>query len=204
MTSEFLLDAIGQMDDDLVLEAAAPSRHPIPWAKVSGLAAALLLCVGLAHIPGLLPMKGLSSGTAAPEADRFPLLSDAVLDQDVNDAYEYRTEQESQVQEPSAANKAESVTADGASQGIMEPKFFTQRGVYLLIVPASGSIKHQAPPPETAVSLGKLVAAVPGEQIYPSTGTQELVGCPVWESEDGQFLYIQLTNGDWLTATLFQ
>lgn len=204
MTNEFLLDAIGQMDDDLVLEAATPVRRAIPWAKVSGLAAAVLLCVGLAHIPGLLPMKGLSTGTAAPEEGNFPLFNDAILDQDVNDSYEYRSEQESQVQEPSAANKSESVTADGASQGVFEPRFFTERGVYLPIVPDSGSIKQKTSPPESASPLGNLVSAVPGEQLYPSTGTQALVGCPVWESEDGEYLYIQLPDGDWLTAKRYQ
>lgn len=205
MTSEFLLEAIGQMDDELVLEAAAPVRRAIPWAKVSGLAAAVLLCVGIAHIPGLLPMKGLSAGTAAPEVGGgFPLLNDAVPDQDVNDSYEYRSEQESQVQEPSAANKSESATADGAAQGVMEPKFFTQRGVYLPIVLDSESIKQKTPPPENASPLGNLVIAVPGKQVYPSTGTQALLGCPVWESEDGEYLYVQLPDGDWLTAERYQ
>lgn len=202
MTSEFLLEAIGQMDDELVLEAAAPVRRTIPWAKVSGLAAALLLCVGIAHIPGLLPMKGLSAGTAAPEVGGgFPLLNDAVLDQDAEDTFEYRSEQESQVQAPSAANKSESAAADGTAQGVMEPKFFTQRGVYLLIAPPS-----QAKLPDDAKmkELGKLASAVPGTQVYPSTGTEELVGCPVWESEDGEYLYIQLPNGDWLTAKRYQ
>lgn len=202
MTSEYLLDAIGQMDDDLILGAAAPVRRAIPWAKVSGLAAAVLLCVGLAHIPGLLPMKGLSSGTAAPEVGG--LLNDAVMDQDAENAFEYRSEQESQVQTPSAANKSESVTADGASQGVFEPRFFTERGVYLPIVLDSGSIKQKTSPPESASPLGNLVSAVPGEQAYPSTGTQELVGCPVWESEDRDYLYIQLPDGDWLTAKRYQ
>lgn len=200
MTSEFLLDAIGQMDDDLVLEAVAPARRTIPWAKVSGLAAAILLCVGIAGIPGLLPMKGLSSGTAAPEVGG--LLNDAVMDQDAEDAFEYRSEQESQVQEPSAATKSESATADGASQGVFEPRFFTERGVYLPIALDSESIKQKTSPPENASPLGNLVTAVPGTQVYPSTGTQDLVGCPVWESEDGEFLYVQLPDGDWLTARL--
>ena len=55
MTSEFLLEAIGRMDDELVTEAAEPARRSIPWLKVSGWAAALLLCVGVASLPALMP-----------------------------------------------------------------------------------------------------------------------------------------------------
>lgn len=198
MTSECLLDAIGQLDDDLILEAAAPTRRVIPWGKVAGWAAAIAVCVGIARLPGLLPLNGAGSA-AAPESDRF--LGDVMLDLDTTDNdYEYRCEQESQVEEPSAANKVESSTADGAAQGVMEPRFFTQRGVYLLIAPPA-----QAKLPDTNLTeLGKLVSAVPGTKAYPATGTQELVGCPVWESEDGEYLYVQLSDGTWLTAKLYQ
>lgn len=196
MTSEFLLDAIGQMDDELVLEAAAPTRRATPWLKAAGWAAAIVLCVGIANIPGLLSLNGASSGAAAPE-------SDGVVDTKADDFladYEYRSDQESLVQEPSAANKSETQSAAGTTQGVYEPKFFTQRGVYLPTVSDSGDFKQKLSPPESAVFLGKLVAAVPGQTIYPATGTDELVSCPVWESEDGQYLYIQLPDGDWITA----
>lgn len=198
MTSESLLDAIGQVDDDLVLEAAAPARRPIPWGKAAGLAAALFLLVGLANLPGLLPFPGADSGAAAPESDR--LLEDVMMDVDTKGKdYEYRVDQESQVQTPSQANKSESMTAGGTQQDIMEPKFFTERGVYLLVAPLT-----QTPPPEGAKALGELAASVPGKQAYPSTGTQALVGCPVWEREDGEYLYVQLPDSKWLTAKLYK
>lgn len=196
MTSEFLLEAIGQMDDDLILEGATPVRRHIPWRQVAGWAAAIAVCVGIARIPGVLPLNGAGSA-AAPESDL--LLGDVMLDMDrKEDDYEYRSDQESQVQEPSAANKSESTTADGAAQGVFEPRFFTERGVYL-------PIGHPFQPKLTDAhvkELGVLVASVPGEQVYPATGTQELVGCPVWESADGEYLYVQLPKGDWLTARL--
>ena len=198
MTSESLLDAIGQVDDDLVLEAAAPARRPIPRVKAAGLAAALFLLVGIANLPGLLPFPGANSGAAAPESDW--LLGDAMMDVDTKGKdYEYRADQESQVQTPSQENKSESMTADGTQQDILEPKFVTERGVYLLVAPL-----QQTPPPEGAKKLGKLVAAVPGEQVYPSTGTKALVGCPVWESEDGEYLYVQLPDSKWLIAKLYK
>ena len=204
MTSEFLLDAIGQMDDELVLEAAAPIRRAVPWRKVAGWAAAIVLCVGITHIPGLLSRNGAGSA-AAPESNLSPgyVVGDVMLDADAKgDDYEYRTEQELQVQKPSAASKADSTTADGAAQGVMEPKFFTQRGLYLL----SGDEPYKPKMPflTNANALGALVAAVPGEQVYPSTGTQELVGCFVWESVDGKTLYIELPDGGCLIAKRYQ
>lgn len=196
MTSEYLLEAIGQMDDELVLEAAAPLKRHIPWKQVAGLAAAVLLCVGIAHMPGL-PLNG--TGAAAPEngapqeeQTKHHLMADAV---DGANDYEYRSEQESVTQAPSAADKADSKTAGGTQQGIMEPQFFTERGVYLLIAPL-----QQTPPPEGAKELGRLVAAEADEQVYPSVRMQELVGCPVWESEDGEYLYVQMSDEGWLTA----
>ncbi|MBE6973221.1 MAG: hypothetical protein E7440_04985 [Ruminococcaceae bacterium] len=197
MTSEFLLDAIGQMDDELVTQAAAPTRRAIPWLKVSGLAAAVVLCVGVASLPGLLSMNGAASGmTTAPESDF--ILGDALLD------YEYRSEQESQVKD-SSTNKSESTVADGSAptQGVFAPLFFTQRGVYFLIG-EEFPYKPKLPDTEVLKGLGVLVASVPGEQVYPSTGTQEYVGCPVWESADGKTLYIQLKDGDCLFATLYE
>ena len=80
----------------------------------------------------------------------------------------------------------------------MEPKFFTQRGVYLMTVPPTVQSL-----PEDCIELGALVSAVPGTKAYPSTGTQELVGCSVWESADGTMLYIQMTDGKWLAARLY-
>lgn len=200
MTSEFLLDAIGQMDDELVTEAAQPIRRPTPWLKVSGLAAALLLCVGLGSLAGVMPWNG--AGAAAPESGM--LLGDVMLDQDAAaEDYEYRSEQESKVETPSAANKAESTTADGATGGFMEPKFFTRRGVYFLIG-EEFPYKPKLPDTEQLNRLGNLNSAVPGKQVYPSTGTQEYVGCPVWESTDGNTLYIELPDGGCLVATLYE
>lgn len=200
MTSEFLLEAIGQMDDDLVVETATPTRRAIPWLKVSGWAAALLLCVGVANLPGLLPMNG--AGSAAPESDFT--LGDVLLDQDGKDIYEYRSDQESQLKD-STANKSESAVTGvtAPTQGVFEPLFFTQRGVYMLMG-EDFPYKSKLPDTESLKELGVLVTSVPGEQVYPSTGTQEYVGCPVWESEDGKVIYIQLKDGGCLFATLYE
>lgn len=185
MTSEFLLEAIGHIDDDLVLEAGkTPARHPIPWARIGGLAAAVVLCVGIARIPGLLPLDGATAGGAMQETDNSATGASGVL-QD-----QYRGDQESCTQAPSAAGKDKN--------GLLEPKFFTRRGVYLMTVPPTVQSL-----PEDCTELGALVSAVPGETVYPSTGTEELAGCTVWESSDGSMIYIQLPDGQWLTAALY-
>ena len=199
MTSEFLLDAIGQMDDELVLEAAAPLKRYIPWKQAAGLAAAVLLCVGIARMPAS-PLNG--AGAAAPdngapqeEQTKHHLMADAA---DGAWDYEYRSEQESQVQTPSAEHKSES-SATGGAMGIVEPQFFTERGVYLLVAPL-----HRTPPPEGAKELGKLTAFRYDEPVYPAVRAKELVGCPVWESEDGEYLYVQMSDEGWLTAKLYK
>lgn len=200
MTSEFLLEAIGQMDDELVLEAAAPVKRYFPWKQAAGWAAAIVLCVGIARIPGLLPMNGASTGAAEPqeEAAMEDMLKDKVTLDGAAD-YEYRADQKSMAQEPSAANKAESA-ATGGAMGIVEPQFFTERGVYLLVTPPL----QQTPLPEGAKELGKLTAFQYDKQVYPAVRAKELVGCPVWESEDGEYLYVQLPDGFWLTARLMK
>ena len=198
MTSECLLEAIGQLDDELVLEAAAPAKRYIPWKQAAGLAAAVLLCVGIAHMPGS-PLKGADAAApengAPQEETKHHLMADAAGG--TND-YEYRTEQESQVREPSASQKAESAVTDGA-MGIVEPQFFTERGVYLLV-----ALRHQTPPPEGARELGTLTEYRYGERSYPAVRGKELVGCPVWESEDGEYLYVQVSDEDWLTARIIK
>ncbi len=184
MTSEFLLDAVGHIDDDLVLEARQiPKRRPIPWGSIAGIAAAVVLCVGIARIPGVLPWRGALSGSAVQESDNAAGVSDVLQDQ-------YRGDQETSTEAPAAAGKE--------NNHPLEPKFFTQRGVYLVTVPPTVQSL-----PEDCIELGALVSAVPGTKAYPSTGTQELVGCSVWESADGTMLYIQMTDGKWLAARLY-
>ena len=185
MTSEFLLEAMGHIDDDLVLEARqTPARRPIPWARIAGLAAAVVLCVGIARMPGFLPLNGASSGGAVQEADDSATGASGVL-QD-----QYRGDQETSTEEPSAAGKE--------NNHPMEPKFFTQRGVYLMAVPPTVQSL-----PEGCTELGTLVSAGSGEAVYPSTGTEELAGCTVWESADGNMIYIRMTDGRWLSARLY-
>ena len=179
MTSEFLLDAIGQLDDDLVLEAAAPAKRAIPWTRVAGLAAALMLCVGLTRLPGLLPRYSGSTGAGESAPTSYDPL------------YNYTKDEE---------ETAGSAVADSASgntkQEAAPSRFFTAKGLYLLV-----DDRTQPLPPEGAVALGRLNFSADGK-TFPATDDGGLVGCPVWESADGAYLYIKLPEGGWITAAL--
>lgn len=198
MKSEQLLDAIGKIDDDLILEAeekTVPRKRPV-WQLATAAAAALVVCVGAYLWPAMQP-----AGMAAPESqgtDNMGLMNDVadVVDGTVADSeyeYKYFTDQ-STVRAPSTANKE----GAGAAQGVFEPVFRTEQGRYLL-VGEQFPIKSKLP--DGVRYLGELAKTEAGEPVYPCVGTEELVGCSVWQSVDGEYLYIQSPAGGWLQAT---
>lgn len=201
MKNEHLLDAVGMLDEDLILEAEEkPARRKVPvWQLASAAAAALVVCVGVCLWPALQP-----AGMAAPEnqgvdnklfADVADVAGGTQADGALLDEYKYKTESEqSSLRAPSAANK------DTAGEmGIVEPRFFTQRGVYLLT-----AIDFVQTLPENVQYLGELADAMSEEQNYPSVRGEELVGRSVWESADGEYLYIQMPEGGWWTAKRYR
>lgn len=201
MKREHLLDAIGMLDDDLIVEAAAkPARRKLPvWQVATAAAAAVVVCAGLYILPAMQP-----AGMAAPENqvmnDRFDPFADVadvaggMLADGTLEEYEYKSSSESALRAPSTANK----DAAGTAQGVFEPVFRTEQGRYLLI---GEELPIKAKLPDDVRFLGELVITAPDEPGYPSVGTKELVGQPVWESVDGEYLYIQTSDGRWLQAT---
>lgn len=198
MKSEQLLDAIGMLDDDLIVEAEEKvARRKLPvWQMATAAAAAVVVCAGLYILPAMQP-----AGMAAPESqvvsDAMADVAGGILADGALDEYKYKTGQFA-VRAPSTANK----DTAGETQGVLEPKFFTSQGVYLPVGDEGEFIRDKLP--EDMQFLGELVNAVPGKRVYPSTGTQELVGCPVWQSEDGEYLCIRVSDGQWLNAKLYQ
>ena len=66
MTSEYLLEAVGLLDDDLILQAERPpARRPVPWQRWLGLCAclAIVFLVGRGMVQNW--SGGGSSGAAA-------------------------------------------------------------------------------------------------------------------------------------------
>ena len=197
MKAEHLLDAMEHIDDELILEAnERPMRRKLPlWQVATAAAAAVVVCAGLYILPAMQP-----AGMAAPENqgagfDMFQDTADVAggtpADGALLDEYKYKTESEqSSLRAPSTAAK------DGVGEmGIAEPQFFTQRGVYLLT-----AIDFMQVLPENVRYLGELSDVTSGTWSYPAVRAKELVGRPVWESEDGEYLYIQMSEGGWWPA----
>lgn len=201
MKREHLLDAIGMLDDDLIVEAAAkPARRKLPvWQMATAAAAAVVVCVGAYLWPAMQP-----AGAAAPENqglnNKFDLFADVadtaggVLADGTLEEYEYKSSSESALRAPSTANK----DTAGTTQGVFEPVFRTEQGRYLLV---GEELPLKAKLPDDVRYLGELAATDHDKPVYPCVGTKELVGCSVWQSEDGEYLYIQSPAGGWLQAT---
>ncbi len=192
MRAEHLLDAMEYIDRELILEAEeAPVRRRLPvWQLASAAVAAVVLCAGLYLLPAMQP-----AGMAAPEdeAQNSSLILGDTAD-GTNGDYEYRTEGVKEA--PSASQKQESAAGE-THGGVVEPQFFTERGVYLF---AEFGLKQKLP--ENVRYLGELSDVTSETQGYPAVRAKELVGQPVWESEDGEYLYVQMPEGGWWTARL--
>ena len=195
-----LLEAIGKLDDDLILEAEEkPTRRTFPvWQAATAAAAAVVMCAGVYLWPAMQP-----AGMAAPESqvtDNTGLMNDVadvaggMLADGALEDYEYKSSSESALRAPSTANK----DTTGTTQGVFEPVFRTEQGRYLLV---GEELPLKTKLPDDVRYLGELAATDHDKPVYPCVGTKELVGCPVWQSEDGDYLYIQSPAGGWLQAT---
>lgn len=201
MKSEYLLNAIGAIDDDLIVEAEEkPVHRKLPlWQMATAAAAALVVCMGAYLWPAMQP-----AGAAAPENqgvnNKFDLFADVAdvaggtLADGALEEYEYKTNSESSLRAPSAASK----DGAGATQGVFEPVFCTEQGRYVLI---GEEFPLKSKLPDDVRYLGELVQTDHDKPVYPCVGTKELVGCSVWQSKDGEYLYIQSPAGGWLQAT---
>lgn len=200
MKAEHLLDAMEHIDDELILEAnERPVRRKRPlWQVATAAAAAVVVCAGLYILPAMQP-----AGMAAPEnqgagfdmfQDTADVASGTLADGALLDEYKYKTESEqSSLRAPSTAAK------DGVGEmGVCEPVFRTEQGRYLLV---GEELPIKSKLPEDAQYLGELVETNYDKPAFPSVGTKELVGCAVWQSKDGDYLYIQSPAGGWLQAT---
>ena len=197
MNAEHLLDAMERIDDELILEAAGkPNRRKRPlWQVATAAAAAVVVCAGLYILPAMQP-----AGTAAPESGTTNGLFEDVADtagivtDGSRDEYKYMTDS-------SMSQTQESVTGRGEAtpnQGVFEPVFCTEQGRYMLV---GEELPIKSKLPDGVQYVGELAQTSYDKPVYPSVGTKELVGCSVWQSADGEFLYIQNPAGGWLQAT---
>ena len=179
MNAEFLLQAMGLLDDDLVEEAlqpAAPRPSLLTQARrwVS-MAACLALLLTAGYLVTHLGMGGGSSGSASTSAGGSAPSTGTSPD--------------------GAAGGNGSGSAAGAAEPQEEGTIFLANQVYCL----TGETVSELP--AGAAPLGQLSALYP-DAPSPSTDREEYVGCSVFQSTDGAQLYVQRDDGLWAVAAL--
>lgn len=209
MNTEFLLDAMGLLDDALIREAEqyAPRRRPVPWqnwvAWAASLAVVITLGYGVVHIGFFGGMGGGSAEAPSGGADTPSGSTGGGSGWSVQDSDSQS--QESLNQPPAGAAGPD---AAGGGTGADTPLYTgfiwlegtsqdLSGGVYQL----TGQVAEL---PVETVSLGELSA------LYPDapgliTDVEAYVGCQVWAEGDGpDRLYIQLPDGRYTAAELVQ
>lgn len=184
MTSEFLLDAIGQIDDSLIFDAEKPIKRSPPIRNFAGIAAVLALCVSLSPPFFWRAGNNAATGEAAPSSSGATTGGTSPNYSNMTDDMQTESSQSSK---PGAAAPSSPGSA---------ALFLTERGAYSLLRCRIDTL------PDGCRSLGSLTQAVDGAATYPATLDADYVGCSVWESADGTILYLQLSNGNWVAAQL--
>ena len=180
MTAEYLLRAIGLLDDELIEDALRPAaQRPALLTRLrrwSSLAACLALLLTAGYIVTHLGMGGGSSGSSSAAAgEPSPDTGDGT------------------------ANGSSGGTASSPSGGTapaQEPgTIFLENTVYLFTGETLSAL------PEDALALAQLSALAP-DAPSPSTDREDYVGCPVFQSADGRQLYVQRDDGLWAVAAM--
>ena len=180
MTAEYLLEAIGLIDDDLIRDAEAPVRRrpaSVCQKQWGALAACLALVAALGYGATHLPVTSGSSNSAAPAASAGasePCSSGSW------DAASGGSASSASAAEPGAADITRSAS------------IFTAGGEYRL----TGEVRDALP--EDAQALEALSGLYP-DTPYPATDAEEYVGCALFEGPDGR-LYVQLPDGGYAVA----
>ena len=212
MNAEYLLDAIGQLDDDLVREAERYRRPKVRYGRLMGLAAsfAVVIALGyvLTHIGGMnggsapsLSSGGSSSapagggstanaggGTASADSSDAPRSEDSA----------FEPEQPLEGSTPSSVEDAY-----GDAQKALPGAIFVRdaSGNYIL----TGEVLAQLPEGGEFVLLGELSVLYPDSPL-PYTTVEEYVGLNLW-AEDGDILYavyVELPEGGFARAELVE
>lgn len=195
MTSEHLLDAIGLLDDGLIQEAErfSPQRRQVHAGRWLGLAASLLVVIGLGY--GVLRlglaggMKGSGAGlydnaaggaASAPAGSADPGMGEWIAQEGGGEP-----------EEPAAPDSAPDLAGGFIQLDQAQP------GIYLLTGQRSSL-------PEDAVRLGVLSLSAP-DAPFPSTNVAEYAGLELWRAAAETLpttLYVVLPDGQCAVAEL--
>lgn len=155
MTSEHLLEAMGLLDDDLILQAErSPARRPVPWQQWLGLCAclALVFLVGRGMVENWSGSSNTSSGASASTSAGAGESSG-----DVGSV---------------GASSGSTALPDGSVYILVENRSYLSTGETVPELPTG------------AEELGVLSAVEDGVSS-PSTNGAEYVGCTLYAGTDG-------------------
>lgn len=218
MTSEYLLDAVGLIDDDLIAEAEEPVQAPAPvlWLRRwGGSAAACLVVAALgwtlfdaAHTG----MGGGMSGGASYSSDGASSAGTAA-----GSALPEREPAEGASSHEPSSPEPGSGGFSGTGSSIEEAPGDTQ-GSGGAQAPVSGTVfvenasggsstyrltRYVERLPEGAFRVGELCEASSGA-AGPSVDRAEYAGLSLWQSEDGTRVYVELSGDRFVEAELVQ
>lgn len=185
MTAEELLEAIGQVDDDLIQEAEAyrlPARKPrfSYWKPLAGGLAACLVLAALFHLPSGMLSGGSSGATAGSQAE-----SSAAADSSAGGG---SSPQEPESQDEPAGGNASSGSDSSWDFVSSETLLCTPDRTYTL----TGEIISALP--EDSRQLGVLFLEGEDSASHLYTSRKEYAGCMLWQGPDGT-LYVQIPGG---------
>ena len=195
MTSEELLNAIGQVDDDLIQEAEAyrPPAKVLLFARwkplIGGLAAACLVVAALTHLPTMGNLAG--GGASADATTAGQTESSAGGGTGTADSGE-GTVGNGLPSAPADPSDGESASPSQEQQG-ESSVLRTPAGDYAL----TGEVVSELP--ENSRQLGVLFLEGEDSESQLYTGRKEYAGCMLWEGPDGT-LYVQLPGGGYALA----
>lgn len=216
MNAEYLLDAIGQLDDELVREAERYRRPKARWGRLMGLAACFAVAVALGYVlthfgmgggAGPSYSAGGGNGGAPASGNSAPSAADGT---------DTPHEPEQPLGSASPGDGQAGAPSNSGDYGDASPDL---RDKVLLITlrmdepmnRLSYGFRHYYNEdkilnelPEGCVELGRLEAlSVNEEPNVPYTDSEEYVGCPVWllrtDPVQKKFkLYVELPEGGYL------
>lgn len=174
MTSEYLLDAVGLIDDDLIQDAESlPRPKAIPWRRWGAWAACLALVLALGYGVTHLSMSSKNCSGAAPSAS-------------------CATGENSACADAAAEGASDSPQESEHSSNAPTGRIYLSGGEYVL----TGQVLDTLP--EGSREVGVLAALSP-DAPEPAADNEALAGCALFEAPDG-LLYVQLHEGGWAAA----
>lgn len=204
MNAEYLLDAIGQLDDDLVREAERYRRPRTRYGPLLGWVACfsvmLLLSYGVTHLGmggGGNSMAPANGGGTSPGGYSGVDTPDTAIGSSPGGAFEPDTPT------GSAPSSGEYLPGDpqGAPLGTVFVRGAQRSGTYIL----NDEIVAELPKGGEHVLLGSLLALEP-DSPSPCTDVEEYVGLNLWAESSGTDLpsavYVELPAGGFARAEL--